>query len=293
MIGGQWWVEKAYNFSATNGGDFLLASKWLWRQGYIRCPETCSDDTPMSDCVCSCPSELTDRFSSSKEFLNATGLMSLSDGLFEDWTNFITTGCFPESDCYDVVVKSLCHVGHAGEMFTSAAPYDPIFWPIHGLADRYLQLKRFMAHENTTTLDMTWDYAHDGMSPSDTHHVCDWSNVKEGSMEMPSCSPGDCAGHRKDDLLPMSNFLDKGDTYTNAEFMKFVSPLNDDIPYVYDSFEDWPACADQGMEFWEADYTYNGIDERHGTLTMSNKMIKEARIEARKSNPHRSFASGM
>ena len=158
----------------------MLASKWLWRQGYIRCPETCSDDTPMSDCVCSCPSELTDRFSSSKEvqtklastspppahficyrrqhnlllahnsvdtiyysytnvhkqFLNATGLMALSDGLFEDWTNFITTGCFPESDCYDVVVKSLCHVGHAGEMFTSAAPYDPIFWPIHGLADR-------------------------------------------------------------------------------------------------------------------------------------------------------------
>jgi len=247
----------------------------------------------MEKCVCSCPSELTDAFSSSKEFLNATGLFALSDGLFSDWTNFITTGCYPESDCYDVVVKSLCHVGHAGEMFTSAAPYDPIFWPIHGLADRYLQLKRFMAHENSTTLDMTWDYAHDGMSPSDTHHVCDWSSVTPGTMEMPTCTPGDCSGHRKDDILPMSNFLGTGDTYTNEEFLKFVSPFNDDIPYVYDSFEDWPACSDQGITFWEEGYSYAGPDNlKYPHSTPSLKMIKEARL-AGKSNPGRTFSSGM
>ena len=81
-----------------------------------------------------------------------------------------------------------------------------------GLADRYLQLKRVLKHMNETDLDMTWSYYHDGMSPSDTHHVCDWSGVESGSMQMPTCTPGSCSGHRKDDSLPMSNFLDKNGT---------------------------------------------------------------------------------
>ena len=114
MIGGQWWVDPSMNFSATNGGDLLLASKWLWRQGYIRCPETCSEDTPDTKCVCSCPSELTTAFETSKDFINGTGLFALSDGLFADWRNFVTTGCRTEDDCYDIVKDSLCHVGHAG-----------------------------------------------------------------------------------------------------------------------------------------------------------------------------------
>jgi hypothetical protein len=37
---------------------------------------------------------------------------------------------------WDPMLSMLCSVGHAGEMFTSAAPYDPLFWPLHGLADR-------------------------------------------------------------------------------------------------------------------------------------------------------------
>lgn len=288
MIGGQWWIDPAMNFSATQGGDFLLASKWLWRQGYIRCPETCSEDTPDAKCVCSCPSELTTAFNSSKDFLNGTGLFTLSDGLFNVWQHFVTSGCRTEEDCYDVVKDTLCHVGHAGEMFTSSAPYDPTFWPIHGLADRYLQLKRVMSHENETTLDETWSYYHDGMSPSDTHHVCDWSGVEAGSMEMPTCTPGSCAGHHEDDLLPMSNFLDQNETYTNKEFLQFISPYNDDIPYVYDSFTNWPACKAQNITFWKAGYTYNGINTimnpenaADGTMTLP-QTLRQKREQRRK-----------
>ena len=48
------------------------------------------------------------------------------------------------------VYELLCHVGHPGEMFTSSAPYDPIFWSLHGLAERFLSFKRLMAADNKT-----------------------------------------------------------------------------------------------------------------------------------------------
>lgn len=252
MIGGQWWVNRTMNFSATNGGDFLLASKFLWRQGYVRCPELCSDDTPDDRCTCSCPDELTRYFRTSRDFLDETGLFNLSDGLFSDWSNFATTGCMTPDDCFDTVVKALCHVGHAGEMFTSAAPYDPTFWPIHGLADRYLSLKRIQAHENETLLSQTWSYDHDGNSPSDTRRVCDWSKVGD-TMGLPDCYVGDCAGHRAQDLLPMGNFLDRNESYTNEEFYKFMNPRNEELPYIYDSFTQWPACTDQAICWWNTD----------------------------------------
>lgn len=250
MIGGQWYqnTSAAVNLTLTNGGDFLLASKYLWRQGFVRCPELCSDDTPAIHCECSIPGEFRAMFDGAKDFLKGTGLFNLSAGLFNDWTNFESLGCTDEEACLSEVVDILGHVGHAGEMFTSSAPYDPTFWPIHGLADRYLQMKRLLNYDNVTMLDQDWGYYHDGNSPSDTHKVCEWDGVT--GMEMPKCYTGDCAGHRKHDMLPMGDFLGIGDVYTNYEFYHFMSPLNDDLPYVYDTLIQWPACTTQGFEWW-------------------------------------------
>lgn len=286
MLGGQWFTDDSFNMSYTSGGDFLLASKYLWRQGYVRCPELCTGDTPIHKCVCSCPSDVTSQFKTSREFLVASGLFNISMSFFSDWTRFKEDfNCVHEAQCYDAVVDTLCHVGHAGEMFTSAAPYDPVFWPIHGLADRYLQLKRIQRHENLTAFDLTWDYYHDGLSPSDTHHVCDWSAVGT-TMKLPNCYPADCEGHRRDDLLPMGNFLDQGETYTNWEFFKFSSPLSDNYPYVYDTFTNWPACTDQGMEFWDLNsYT----DE--GSMMQPDSMQPDSLVTP-PDTPH-GFSSGM
>ena len=41
-----------------NVSFLLLMSKFLWRQGYVRCPEYCSPDAPEAECVCSCPSDI-------------------------------------------------------------------------------------------------------------------------------------------------------------------------------------------------------------------------------------------
>merc|ERR1711964_318452 len=94
--------------------------------------------------------------------------------------------------------------------------------------------------------DETWGYSHftaGQTAPSDTGRVCDWSNVT--GSELPHCSIGTCEGHRIDDVLPFVGLVSDGDTYTNKEFYTFTHPYNEDLPYVYDSFE-WSHCAAQG-----------------------------------------------
>ena len=132
-------------------------------------------------------------------------------------------------------------------MFTSAAPYDPLFWPLHGLAERFVAFKRILVDKGVGKLNTTWSYHHEGNLPSDVAHVCDWSGVREGTFGMPHCYQATCPGHRATDILPQNDFLGTGDSYTLEEFFEFLSPFNDDLPYVYDSFTSWPGCVDEGI----------------------------------------------
>jgi len=115
-----------------------------------------------------------------------------------------------------------------------------------------LMLKRIMARRNETELEDVWDYHHlgidDGGSPSDTFHVCDWEGVT--GMEMPNCTRGVCPGHHQFDLIPMSNFLGRNETYTNWEFWNLMDPFNDELPYTYDTFDHYPACTAQNKTWW-------------------------------------------
>merc|ERR1711988_1451672 len=95
---------------------------------------------------------------------------------------------------YDDWLTELCHFGSPGEMFTSAAPQDPTFWPLHGNAERYIQYLRLLNDAGKVTMDMTWGYQHGSQVPSDTGQVCDWSGVT--GMEMPTCSFETCPGHK-------------------------------------------------------------------------------------------------
>ena len=92
----------------------------------------------------------------------------------------------------------------------------------------------------------TWGYHHEGNLPSDVAHICDWTNVTE--VGLPHCYKGTCPGHRAEDILSQSNFLGTGDTYTLSEFYEFLSPFNTDLPYVYDSFTQWPGCTAEGID---------------------------------------------
>merc|ERR1711879_732829 len=122
-------------------------------------------------------------------------------------------------------------------MFTSAAPYDPLFWPLHGLAERFVQMVRLMDKASLLQLDDITEYSHNTIL-SDTDVVCDWSNVDPRSMELPRCTKGvTCPGHRADDILPFQYVL--GETngleyYTNAQFYDAIAPWEGTLPYVYD-----------------------------------------------------------
>ncbi|KAH8050500.1 hypothetical protein JL720_15356 [Aureococcus anophagefferens] len=149
----------------------------------------------------------------------------------------------------------LCHVGHAGEMFTSAAPYDPTFWPLHGLAASY---KRVQAAAGETTLNETWGYTHMGALASDTDVVCDWTGVE--GMGLPTCTRQTCAGHKKDDLLPFGNFLDKNETYTN-EVRAASRRRRTRTCLRRDSLSSWPACDAQGIDFTVDDADDDDADD--------------------------------
>jgi len=308
MIGGQWGYDTAYNVSkAVDSVDltqmsdaFLLGAKYLWRQGYLRCPETCSDDTPAEDCVCSCPSDLTgvtDDITAAK-FLADRGLIQFGEMWNQSaYPDFFTDAGFSGSS---ELLDFLCHVGSPGEMFTSAAPYDPTFWPLHGIAERFLSYKRIAAKWGITSINETWGYRH-GAIMSDTHTVCDWSNVgtKQGDDDMgendgkldlnlPTCySDVTCPGHKADDLLPMGDFLDEGDTYTNVEWYNFTAPWHNDLPYVYDSYTSWPGCSEQDIYFFSSGHSSDMPSAKHPTKGGTASHIAAGHMRAGFANDRR------
>lgn len=49
--------------------------------------------------------------------------------------------------------------------------------------------------------DETWGYTH-GRVIGETGVVCDWSAVRDGTLDMPNCNKGICGGHYEHDMLP-------------------------------------------------------------------------------------------
>lgn len=126
---------------------------------------------------------------------------------------------------------------------TNTAPQDPLFWALHGNAERFVQLKVRLMEEGFIDFDTSWEYSHASDVPSDTHVVCDWSGVE--GLDLPTCSKGTCPGHKVDDLLPFAGLLESDGEkfYTNLDFLHLISPSSDKTAYVYDTLDNWEACG--------------------------------------------------
>eukprot|EP00618_Florenciella_parvula_P017248 CAMPEP_0119520276 /NCGR_PEP_ID=MMETSP1344-20130328/36331_1 /TAXON_ID=236787 /ORGANISM="Florenciella parvula, Strain CCMP2471" /LENGTH=749 /DNA_ID=CAMNT_0007558145 /DNA_START=116 /DNA_END=2365 /DNA_ORIENTATION=- len=245
MIGGQWDLSSkwsSYMNEMTFADNFLLLAKVLWRVGFLRVPDYCSTDTPHSDCVTSCPEEY-------RNGMNATEIFAAAhlgrDTADSDWLTKLDDYGFTHEDLLD----EICHIGSPGEMFTSAAPQDPTFWPLHGNAERFVQYLRLLDEEDIATFNQTWGYHHDSNIPSDTHLVCDWGNQDPAhDLSMPTCIHETCPGHKEDDVLPFTGlFSDQSGLYTNKDMYKFTDPKDTYMPYVYDSLDYWEGCTGGSM----------------------------------------------
>ena len=251
MLGGLWGFDldveaRSEEYGAWRADQILLGSKFLWRQGYVDCPASCTDGhltgEPRVECACTCGRRVqifNGTEASAIRFLEETGIMDVLGADMVDIARQATGGS------YATLVEALCHVGHPGELFTSAAPQDPVFWPLHGLAERFLQLVRLWNKAGTFHLDEAWGYQHAHGVLSDTRLVCDWTDVDD--LELPECTKATCPGHRATDFLPFEWPVPRetpgtSQFYTNAEFYDLIAPWDDRLPYVYDRLASWPAC---------------------------------------------------
>ena len=250
MIGGHWGlnekVVKFVNHPETPDGtktvspdNFLLLSKFLWRQGYIRVPKTCSADTPADECVASCPDDVI-RGRSADKILEESGVKEIWNEANSNTVNLDDTALSAFDIDTATILDGLCRVGYAGELFTSAAPQDPIFWTMHGNSERFLNLARLMKTAGILDFSEDWTYEHRVIA-SDTGIVCDWEGVE--GMELPTCTMETCPGHREDDVLPFKHLVEGQDKmYTNREIYDMVYPGSNELPYVYDSLLYWEGC---------------------------------------------------
>ena len=272
LTGGQWSVEHPL-FSdvrfAGLAGPALLLFKWLWRWGFVDCPSACDSGSP---CACSSPESLwhgrsaygvlrdtgvlhyIDRYSSAIFFNASDGNYHIADMMPEEETSTWTS-----------ILSALADPGSVGEMYSSAAPADPLFWVIHTTADRLMSWRRIQSDLGSNPLDDTWDYFHND-DTSDMGallctcmiscagsqlcvlipgRVCDWTGATPG-VDLPKCSVATCPGHEANELIPFGNVA--SETFTNREFFEFMHPFNEELPYVYDTFQ-WPHCEDLGFSF--------------------------------------------
>jgi hypothetical protein len=189
LIGGAW--GEGEQFASTKvvdflqGPDKLIFFKNLWRMGYTRCPTTCdSTDTDPASCACAIPDEYLSTYGA-LSILQSAGIYDLIKAKLHDSSEETLTK----------VLRVLEDPGVAGDMFSSAAAYDPSFWAVHGTLERIMSLKRArMEITPQPSFDSRW-----GFSTVNTRYlmgVCDWSAVTDSytDLTLPSCNmdPGEC-----------------------------------------------------------------------------------------------------
>lgn len=144
------------------------------------------------------------------------------------------------------ILLALANPGQVGEMYSSAAPYDPLFWIVHPTAERLLHYRKLRATTGVT-FDETWGYTTDDAAASDTGLVCDWDSVES---RLPECTMDECSGHGQNDTL---SFKVDGKYWSNQDFYDmYLSPTSEESPYLYENFG-YTACDSQGISFGAAE----------------------------------------
>ncbi|CAM9495225.1 unnamed protein product [Ectocarpus sp. 8 AP-2014] len=174
-VGGEWNDPQEGIIQALGYSNKVpLMSKYLWRKGYLRMPTSCSVASEgtgdASTCRSSCPAELyeskgmkpydvlMDVYALHWIAESAGGIVvSLESRPAYEHLCLLEMGARHSvfrtllcSRTYLFFSRSLCPPGpslHVGELYSSSAPYDPLFWVIHPTAERFMGWKRKLARE--------------------------------------------------------------------------------------------------------------------------------------------------
>lgn len=230
LVAGVWganWLPKfrEYNYESNNHGAGLALEafgfqKDMWRAGLLQCPDSCSADTPATDCRCTCP-ELSAWIEQDTAHAVLFNNVQMAHG---DYTNA------DGEDLADLFLRLLCNdfeemAPQIGDLMNSAAPADPLFWPIHPTVDRLWQWRRINGMTNESWPSGAADYAR---------------------------SDDSCKGHGPDDVTVFKSLFgeDTGDSaevsfYTNQELYEGLSPLRESNNAVFADFR-WGHCEHLG-----------------------------------------------
>jgi hypothetical protein len=235
----------------------------LWNERIMVCPDTCSDDTPFSECSCVCPLLRDGDLTFDKKYDLITGGNNAEPGndlllkyihhkyldreeLYVNgssaghvWT--FTNATTDENEfLIEWFLNFSCHPGKLGAMSTAASANDPIFWPLHPIFDRLWAFLR--------------------VAPEFSHFNHTWVDTQS------------CQGHDYHDIMPFKDLLGEhsGHYYTNQELYQLFDPSSPTLPYMYDNF-DWGHCHT----------ATNGHDDLSSELTEAELFISGEEIYRR------------
>eukprot|EP00618_Florenciella_parvula_P017577 CAMPEP_0119489082 /NCGR_PEP_ID=MMETSP1344-20130328/14634_1 /TAXON_ID=236787 /ORGANISM="Florenciella parvula, Strain CCMP2471" /LENGTH=720 /DNA_ID=CAMNT_0007524087 /DNA_START=136 /DNA_END=2298 /DNA_ORIENTATION=+ len=260
MLGGAWkanfsgWqaAEEAMGSDSAKNLVYLSVASYpqFWRDGIISCPDSCSEDTALEDCQCTCAgltdddTMTTNGDSSGSEATTSPSTTELlqRSGVFERIARHDVKGELLERRQNELTgevsfswigveeleqesmntwfFKMVCDVAQTGDMLGSSSPVDPIFWSVHPTVDRLWQWKRL-------STDCMYNYSW----PSGTSIY------------------GTCSGHDEKDMLPYAglNPSASNSLLDNKGLYDLLDPTTSDSPYVYDNFE-WAHCLQEGSD---------------------------------------------
>lgn len=279
-IGGAWNEgDLLDNYSYLKHPIKLLLFKALWRRGLTRCPSTCVRGEVCASCAV--PQEYLDEYGARSILEQANIIAPLATLLYTDII-------YQSDEYFEGLLKAVEDPGIVGEMFSSNAAYDPTFWPLHGSMDRLVGLKRILVSEGLVDeFDETWGYApyNEDLGAVYLQGRCDWSLVNGAEdLTLPTCdAEAVCEGHQADDVLPFTNLVGESESYTNSAMYDFIHPWNEDLPYVYDTY-DFDYCMDDADVDFLAGIGSESVDPRvyqgYGKEYLMKKLLKDAALKS-------------
>jgi len=230
---------------------------------HLSCPESCDEDTPESECLCTCTGiDSSGTVSADFDWENLEPCLYASDT-----TKDIFKAVVPE-DMRKKLITSICSAGvKQGEQLESASPVDPVFWLIHPILDRLTQLKRLAKLGNT---------------PFGTiGYVNAFTDVEWIDYSFYTSTNYTCSGHSMHDaVLPhlplpqrLINYADSNADghLSNIEFWEGVDPVSGGgLDYIFDNF-DWGHCKNDTAKWYTLGQQHNQFDasEKHKQLDAS------------------------